>query len=269
MDKDTITIRELKEDRELFECIRLQGEIWGLEEAGRTSPIEMKVFSMDNPKMGILLGAFDGEKMIGFCIIIPTREPGCLYGHMIGIVPGYRDSNVGYRIHSRLFEVCREQEIRRLKWTYEPLEGRNANLYINKTGVKVIAYKKDCFVVHDDMNGGMPIDRFLVELDFADPAVQEILQGNRPQRQLHAALERYPVAGESHFPGEPGVLIQIPPDLQALKEQNMASAVALRYATRKIFDEYINRRGYVIRSFYTGLTGGERESYYLMERVPE
>ena len=55
---------------------------------------------------GHAFGAFDGERMIGFCIAIPGLKPGgrCyLHSHMLGVLPEYRDHHIGrmLKLHQR------------------------------------------------------------------------------------------------------------------------------------------------------------------------
>ena len=50
---------------------------------------------------GQVLGAFDGERMVGFCIAIPGLKPGgvtYLHSHMLGVTAPYRDRGVGRQL---------------------------------------------------------------------------------------------------------------------------------------------------------------------------
>jgi predicted GNAT superfamily acetyltransferase len=82
--------------------------------------------------MGLVMGAFDGDRMVWLVIYLPTRSAGCLYRHMLGILPEYRDAGIGFDIQRQVPEWCRSHDVVKLVWTYEPLEGRNALLYLNR-----------------------------------------------------------------------------------------------------------------------------------------
>jgi chorismate synthase len=262
-----ISIRELHSDKDIQDCIELQGEIWGLTEAGKMSPVTLKALAMEYPPIGILLGAFSNEKIIAFQIIFPTLEHGTVYGHMLGILKDYRDMNIGYLMQKNLFELLRKKKVKRIVWTYEPLEGRNANNYIVKSGGTVIRYLQEHYAGDVDiMSGGMPMDRFLMAVDLNCQRVMDALEGNFHRERLDEDLASIPVATVDSMPDVPEVLVRIPGDLQKMKKENLAEALAYRYDTRHIFTEYINRRGYVSERFLTGDVEGERRNYYILTK---
>jgi predicted GNAT superfamily acetyltransferase len=262
----SITFRSITTEKELQACIELQAKIWGLGPDGCDSLITLKVLSMESPPMGLVMGAFDGDRMVGLVIYLPTRSAGCLYGHMLGMLPEYRDAGIGFDIQRQVLEWCRSHDVVKLVWTYEPLEGRNAQLYLNRFGACVVAYKPDCFVVEDEMNSGMPIDRFLVEQDLLLPRTQACLDGRYKAPELSTVLGLLPVAQSGSMPDADRILVQIPGDLQVLKQTDRDAAIAMRQETRLLFSEYINRRGYRCRTLISGQLQGERQNYYLLER---
>lgn len=262
----SITFRSITTEKELQTCIDLQAKIWGLSPSGCDSLITLKVLSMELPLMGLVMGAFDGDRMVGLAIYLPTRSAGCLYGHMLGMLPEYRDGGIGLDFQRQVLEWCRSHDIVKIVWTYEPLEGRNAHLYLNRFGACVVAYKPDCFVVEDEMNSGMPIDRFLVEQDILLPRTQSCLDGSYKAPELSTVLGLLPVVHSGYMPDADRILVQIPADLQLLKQTDRDTAIALRQETRLLFSEYINRRGYCCRTLISGQLQGERQNYYLVER---
>ena len=73
----SITFRSITTEKELQACIELQAKIWGLGPDGCDSLITLKVLSMESPPMGLVMGAFDGDRMVGLVIYLPTRSAGC------------------------------------------------------------------------------------------------------------------------------------------------------------------------------------------------
>ena len=136
-------MRDLSGDEDIAACIALQKEIWGMDDACAMSPITLKALTMSSPKMGLLSGAFAGEKMVAVLLALPSFVPGVAYGHMLGVLEAYRDGNLGHRMTLRLFEQLRALGYHRVVWTFEPLESRNAHLYINKMGGRVTKYCND------------------------------------------------------------------------------------------------------------------------------
>ncbi len=49
---------------------------------------------------GQVLGAFDGAKLVAFCLCIPGLKPGgksYLHSHMLGVLPAYRNTGLAAR----------------------------------------------------------------------------------------------------------------------------------------------------------------------------
>jgi chorismate synthase len=171
---------------------------------------------------------------------------------------------IGRQIHATLFPYLSSHGVKRMVWTYEPLEGRNANLYLNRSGGRVYRYLPDFYPEIDRMNSGMPVDRFLVSSAIDSPRTALALSGDLPVITPEQALLRYPVVKPDYFPMEPAVLVRIPGDLQEYKRNNQGRAIKCRMETRLIFEEYINRLGYISCALVTGRVSGGRVNYYLL-----
>jgi predicted GNAT superfamily acetyltransferase len=207
------------------------------------------------------MGGFDGENMVGMAIVIGTMEAGLAYGHMLGILDEYRDHKLGSSLHMALVKELKKRGIREMVWTFEPLESRNAHLYINRQGGRGVAYQADCFQVETTMHDGLSLDRMLMRVDIDNPPRQ------LESVSLTEALRRYPLAGSGHMPEADGVLVEIPGDLASLKEQDMVRARWFRADTRAVFSEYLNKRGFEAKQFFSGKTVDGRQSYYLLRRA--
>nr|NQU90586.1 hypothetical protein [Bacteroidota bacterium] len=260
-------IRELKTHEEIQKCVDLQGEIWGLDELGRMSPITLEALIGDTPKMGIVMGGFLHDEMIAMQIVLPSLEPQTVYLHMIGIVKQYRSMHIGYHMEEYLFNILRKWNIKRMLWTYEPLEGGNANNYLSKSGACVIKYLPNHYQVTDEMSGGMPIDRFLVVVHLDDEFHTGKPHERHPALSLEEALKKIPIARPDFLPQTDMVLVEIPENLQKLKTTNMEQAVKYRFETRNIFTEYINKRGFFSAYFYSTMIDDKRHNYYLLQKT--
>jgi predicted GNAT superfamily acetyltransferase len=80
--------------------------------------------SIKSPRFGWLLSAFHKKKMVAFVVAFATAEPYTVFGHMLGVLPEYRDSKVGFTLLKRSFESYKESGMKKVCWTYEPLESR-------------------------------------------------------------------------------------------------------------------------------------------------
>ena len=253
-----LEIRQLTRQSEFDACIALQHEIWGLEPLGQTSPITLKALSIADPAVGLMLGAFDKNRMAGFAIALGTLKPGVAYFHMLGVLEEYRDLKVGKRLYSALQDAVRAKGAREAVFTYEPLESRNANLYIGLQGARAVAYQEDCYQVETTMHEGLPMDRFVAVLDLTPSSARQ------PSLSLAQALDRFPVADPGQMPEADAVLVEIPGDLAGLKRQDMSRARRFRHDTRLVFTEYLNHRQYTASGFFSEATGRARKSFYLL-----
>ena len=251
-------IRELGHPDELKDVIKLQAIVGGLPPADTMSPITLTALSMDRPRVGWVLGAYHGQKMIAFLIALGMAEPNAAYGHMVGVHPEYQNSRVGLQILQRNFDLFRKEGISRCYTTFEPLESRNAHIYINRLGGQGIAYKKAHYYIDSGIHQGLPQDRLLVELDV-----------NRNQTRgretpLKDVLDRYPIVSPKNMPEAQVVLLEIPVDLRRLQAENPASALAYRMDTRAAFEEYLGNGGMVVEAFLSDLSNEKQRSFYLL-----
>src|SRR5580693_7114358 len=98
-----IEIRGLSSHAEFQDAVKLQQQIWGFEEI---ELLPLRLFVVALKVGGQVFGAFDGPRMIGFCLAIPGLKAGgskaggksYLHSHMLGVLPEYRDAGVGRRL---------------------------------------------------------------------------------------------------------------------------------------------------------------------------
>jgi predicted GNAT superfamily acetyltransferase len=86
---------------------------------------------------------------------------------MVGVMPEYQSHNIGFALYQAQADWAKNNQIRFIRWTYDPMETRNANLYIRKLGGRVVQFIPDYYGsgVGSTLQKGLPTDRFLVELE--------------------------------------------------------------------------------------------------------
>src|SRR6185436_11873728 len=90
-----------------------------------------------------------------------TRLKHC--SHQLGVLPAYRDQDIGYRLKLAQRDWVNLQGVRLITWTYDPLESRNARLNIARLGAVCRTYRREPYgVMEDTLNAGVPADRFQV-----------------------------------------------------------------------------------------------------------
>ena len=68
-----IEIRALHRHEEFVEAVKLQQIIWGFDEIDL---LPVRLFVTATKIGGQAFGAFDGERMVGFCLAIPGMKAG-------------------------------------------------------------------------------------------------------------------------------------------------------------------------------------------------
>ena len=91
---------------------------------------------------GILIGAFDGDRMVGFVYSLPGIKDGkpTQWSHMAGVLDSHRSAGVGYQLKLLQRERALSAGLDLVQWTYDPLQALNAHLNFAKLGVVVEEY---------------------------------------------------------------------------------------------------------------------------------
>jgi predicted GNAT superfamily acetyltransferase len=157
-------VRELSSERELRETVALQKTIWQWDDADLL-PFRMMVVATKIG--GELLGAFDGKRLIAFCLAIPGLKPDgrvYLHSHMLGVLPEYRNAGLGRRLKLRQKENALARGIDLIEWTFDPLELKNAYFNIERLGAVVRHYVRNQYGISTSaLHGSVPTDRCVAE----------------------------------------------------------------------------------------------------------
>jgi predicted GNAT superfamily acetyltransferase len=129
-----MTIRELTSLDEFEKCLDLQREGFGWSDI---ELMPMRFFVVSRHIGGLVLGAFDDDRLVGFLSSIPGIRQGTPYwhSHMLAVTAAKRDSGIGTQLKSAQKEYALQRGIRLIEWTFDPLVSRNAYLNFEKLGV--------------------------------------------------------------------------------------------------------------------------------------
>ena len=92
-----ITIKSLSTLEHFERCVVLQIEVWGYSDG---DVIPRRVFIVAQKIGGQVIGAFDGDTLVGFAMSLPGYRDGrsYLHSHMLAVLPKYRNSGTGRRL---------------------------------------------------------------------------------------------------------------------------------------------------------------------------
>jgi predicted GNAT superfamily acetyltransferase len=158
-----IEVRPLTELAEFREAVRIQRIIWGFEDL---ELLPVRLFVVAEKVGGMVLGAFDGGHLIGFCLAIPGIRDGKVYlhSHMLGVLKEYRDAGAGRLLKFAQREEALARGIDLIEWTFDPLDIKNAYFNIERLGAVVRRFVPNQYgITTSHLQAGLPTDRCIAE----------------------------------------------------------------------------------------------------------
>jgi predicted GNAT superfamily acetyltransferase len=158
-----IIVRKCEGLDEFHRCVELQREIWR-EADLEVEPVTMFVVAAHTG--GQVLGAFDGDHMVGYTLaMVGLRDRlAYLHSHMTGVLSEYRDRGVGRMLKLFQRDEALSRGIRLIQWTFDPLELRNAHFNLNRLGAICREYQRNLYgVTTSPLHRGLATDRLLAE----------------------------------------------------------------------------------------------------------
>lgn len=232
----TVPVRSLQSPWEFRRLEELQGEIWGLPER---EVVPYHQFVAAGKAGGVVLGAFEGEIMVGFSYGFPAWEQGraYLWSHMTGVLPGYQGKGWGPLLKWEQRRQALARGYTLIRWTFDPLQAHNAYFNLRKLGAVVTSYLPDCYgEMGDRVNRGLPSDRLLAEWYLDSPWVK-VRCGEERGREV------------ASWPGVRRVVV--PERIGDLKGNDMMAAQGERLRVRQELSNLLGA-GYVACGFARG-----------------
>lgn len=237
----SIEIRHCTTLEEYEECERLERLTWGDQ-----LTVPSGLFFVARHTGGQALGAFDGEKIVGFTLalagvrsmrVLASRvgEPGgrkearalqpFLHSHMTAVLPDYQNHGVGRRLKLFQRQDALKRGIRLIEWTFDPLEPKNAHFNLGRLGAIARRLIPNCYgVTTSKLHSGLPTDRLVAEWWLDSERVKSILADN-------------PLPSKSAI-----ARISLPVNLAEIKTGDREAAIAIQSAAREQFQSWFGKR---------------------------
>jgi predicted GNAT superfamily acetyltransferase len=269
----SIEIRDVARESEYVACARMQVDVWGFPEFD-VVPAGMLI-ALHNYG-GTCIGAFDGDRMVGFVCGCPGWEDGRAFhhSHMLAVLPEYRGQQIGENLKWAQRDRVLAQGLEVINWTYDPLQAPNANLNINRLGCVARRYKVNLYGLSDSpLHGGIPTDRFEAEWHLNS---ERVLNARSGRTNDWPAWEQLPRAHSTRMTSDgllaydapldidrdaAALLFEFPKTLTDLMAKDRDLALDWRQRTRTLFQEYFDR-GYRVE----GVHRGEASAFYRLTR---
>ena len=279
-------IRDAQSDAEYHEIEVIQKQAWGFNDLD-TVPAATLIATQHAG--GIVLCAFDADRMIGFAYGFPAFEEGrtSIHSHMLGVKKEYRNCQAGFYLKLVQRDRALEKGLDEITWTFDPLQSLNAHLNFTKLGVISKRYIVNFYgeATSSPLHTGFGTDRLLVRWMLNGDRVKQHISPNQPRHaktlkpdsaEAEALIQSSLLLSEDSRPelsAFTGVLsgdrcsIEIPNDINDLKSRSPELGPAWREATRAAFLAALDA-GFVVEEF-TRVEGskGPRWFYSLSKSV--
>src|ERR687883_449342 len=138
--QNEVEVRDCATIEEFDKCIALQREAFALPDL-EISPRRHLIVT--RRAGGWTLGAFVRGEMVGFVhhmIALRGHDEIIGYSHMMAVARAFQNRGVGSRLKWAQRERALREGRRFIKWTWDPMQARNAHFNLNRLGVTVSSY---------------------------------------------------------------------------------------------------------------------------------
>jgi predicted GNAT superfamily acetyltransferase len=233
-----ISVRKCSSLDDFHRCVEIQKAVWG------ESDLEVEpyvTFVVVKQTGGQVIGAFEGDTMVGFCLSMAgiRGETRYLHSHMTGVLPSHRDRRIGRLLKLFQRDEALSRDIRLVEWTFDPLETRNAYFNFNRLGAFSRQFIPNFYgITSSPLHHGLATDRLLVEWHLDS------------KRVIAAINELTPDTADSP------ALIHLPAELEHWKTNDLASLADVQIRIRNEFQHWF-AKGYAATAVRPTLSGAD------------
>jgi chorismate synthase len=258
---ENIIIRDIKTLEEMREVEELQREIWGVTDLDVLPALVLRPLTAVG---AILIGAFAEGRLVGFVFGFPGIVNGetIIHSDILGVTPAYRSKKLGYLLKLAQRNAALGLGVKRITWTFDPLQSRNAHLNFSKLGVIADRYYVNYYGETSSFLHRSGTDRlwvtWLIDSDRVRSRVERVLPAAIPELEGIPALVRVGEGGEPILTTDQSrtreVTIEVPGEVDPER---------WREPTRTAFTNALNS-GYVVNDFYVIDRDNQKIGVYLL-----
>jgi predicted GNAT superfamily acetyltransferase len=233
-----ISIRKCTSLDDFHRSVAIQKAVWG------ESDLEVEpcvTFVVANQTGGHVIGAFDGDTMVGFTLAMAAIRGNTryLHSHMTGVLPSHRDRRIGRMLKLFQRDEALSRDIRLVEWTFDPLETRNAHFNFNRLG----AFSRQLIpnfygVTTSPLHRGLATDRLLAEWHLDSKRVIAAINDLTPD------------------PTDSPATVHLPAELEQWKSADLPRVAELQARIRNEFQHWF-AKGYAATAVRLTLAGAD------------
>ncbi len=281
-----IEIRPVTGIDDLFAIEAIQQKVWGVPDR---AILPMHFLRAAPYNGGCLIGAYDGDRIVGFVLGIIATVEGLnridqvaaarlkMHSVMMGVLPEYQGQGIGWQLKVAQRDFAHRIGIRLITWTFDPLMARNAWLNIGKLGCISGTYERNFYGVEDSLDA----DRLVAEWWITGNRARSRVRSQRKALSLDAFIgggaelvnealfdpRGLPVPATNFFVTASAIaLIELPADFPQLHRQDLALARRWRKHLRDVVEHFFERN-YIVTDFVRHTDAeGRRRTFYVVAR---
>jgi predicted GNAT superfamily acetyltransferase len=276
----TIAVEPLQSVEDFSACERLQRRLLG--EGAGAAVLGVPALRSISDSGGLLLGVRqDGvtRELSGAVVDLASVWDGfpALFCHLFGVSADARGRSVGRALREVERKRASASGVAVVRGWIDPLRSCESHVLLNRLGAVGTLYARSVYgELSDRTHRGLATDRIGVEWWLRSPRTMALLDEGRPATHLRAGLHEMVVATRTTA-GPSGqrilsdvradvdaanVLVEIPVDVELLRDADPAEARRWRLETREVFERLL-ARGYLL----VGLVHEGGRSFQLLEKT--
>jgi predicted GNAT superfamily acetyltransferase len=188
-----IEIREVESFDEMDCCLELQREVFSFPDL-EVSPRRHLVVTKQSG--GFTLGAYDGDLIVGLAITVPAffGSKRAFYSHMAAVKREYQSHGIGAKLKWAQRARALAENVRYIKWTFQPVQARNAFFNLEKLGAVIKEYVPNFYGTGFSNSGAkaeIESDRVYAEWELESEKVNMIAHGEKfnEKREIIKTIE--------------------------------------------------------------------------------
>jgi predicted GNAT superfamily acetyltransferase len=242
--------RPLRTPAEFEQVTDLEIAVWALNPRDAV-PVDMFRASVHNG--GLLAGAYDGDRLIGFTFGFPVRRGNkwLLWSYSAGVHPDYQSRGVGFELKQFQRQWALNNGYPSIAWTFDPLQARNAYFNLHRLGAEANIYHVNFYgEMSDGLNVGLPSDRLEVVWPLTSLRSEALSVGNdvghsvlllETPKLLFQGTDYTFCTDDTLMDNADACLVEIPTDIAAIKCSSPELALQWRLELRRTLQTAFTR----------------------------
>ncbi|MFF2928248.1 chorismate synthase [Streptomyces mirabilis] len=248
---EEVSIRTVHDVAGIAAVADLFSDVWQMPRSSPPYPAEV-LHSLVHAG-GAVHAAYDGTRLAGAAVAV-FGQPGRQDTYSLVAAA---DRGLGYAVKQAQRGWAMERGARTMRWTFDPLVGRNARFNLVKLGATGTEYLVDFYgPMADGVNDGDESDRLTVTWDLTAPRTPRETGDRDAAPATHLAPDDGFLAHRDT--SDRHIWCRVPDDIVKLRAADPTLALRWRHAVRAVFTEAF-AEGYVA-------TGMSRDGWYTLTR---